>query len=67
VKKLARIAEERGQSMAQMAVAWTLRLPEITSALIGAHSAAQIEEIVAALENLEFDEKELKEINRILA
>ncbi len=66
VKKLSLIAKQHGQSMAQMAVAWTLRLPEVTSALIGARSTAQIEELVAALNNLEFDEKELKEIDRIL-
>ncbi len=67
VKKLSQIANARGQSMTQMAVAWTLRLPEITSALIGARTPTQIEELISALEHLDFEERELQEIEAILA
>ena len=61
------VAESRGQSLAQMAVAWSLRLPQVTSTLIGASSVAQIEENVAALNNLNFSDDELNRIDRILA
>lgn len=57
------MAQERGQTLAQMALAWTLRLPAITSALIGASSVQQIEENVAALANLTFTDEELKRID----
>jgi L-glyceraldehyde 3-phosphate reductase len=67
VRRLNDIAKERGQSMAQMAVAWVLRHPEMTSALIGASRVSQIEEIVAALDNLEFTSEELQAIEDILA
>ncbi|RME75095.1 MAG: L-glyceraldehyde 3-phosphate reductase [Chloroflexi bacterium] len=67
VRRLNKIAEARGQSMAQMAVAWVLRHPQMTSALIGASRPAQIEEIVAALDNLEFTAEELQAIEEILA
>jgi len=60
------ISKERGQSLAQMAVAWVLRQPEVTSALIGASKVSQIEEIVAALDKLEFSEEELKRIDEAL-
>ncbi len=60
------IAKERGQTLAQMALAWTLRLPTITSALIGASSVQQIEENIKALDNLEFSEDELKRINTLV-
>jgi L-glyceraldehyde 3-phosphate reductase len=63
---LNRIAQARGQSLAQMALAWILRLPAITSALIGASSVAQIEENVKALDNLAFSEAELSEIEALL-
>lgn len=66
VSKLKGIAEERGQSLAQMALAWVLRGGKITSALIGASKVSQIEENVAALQNLEFSEDELKLIDDIL-
>lgn len=59
------IAEARGQSLAQMALAWLLRLPGVTSALIGASSVKQIEENVAALSNLEFSAAELDAIDKI--
>ena len=66
VKALDIMAKERGQSLAQMAIAWVLRKPVITSALIGASKVKQIEEIVAALDNLQFSEDELKKIDGIL-
>jgi L-glyceraldehyde 3-phosphate reductase len=58
------IARQRGQSLAQMAVAWVLRHPTMTSALIGASRAGQIREIVAAIENTSFSAEELHEIDR---
>ena len=67
VKKLNDLAQARGQSLAQMALAWTLRFPSITSALIGASKPQQITENVAAINNLNFSEEELKKIDAILA
>ena len=64
VRALNQIAAGRGQSLAQMAVAWTLRDPGVTSALVGASSVRQLEQNVAALDNLDFSEAELKEIDR---
>jgi len=64
VRALAEIAKRRGQSLAQMALAWTLRDPRVTSAVIGAGSVDQLEENVAALGNLEFSATELAEIDR---
>ena len=64
VRALNQIAARRGQSLAQMAVAWTLRDPGVTSALVGASSVHQLEQNVAALDNLDFSEAELKEIDR---
>jgi L-glyceraldehyde 3-phosphate reductase len=64
VRALAGIAQRRGQSLAQMAIAWTLRDPRVTSALIGASSVAQLEQNVAAVERLEFSDEELAEIDR---
>ena len=66
VVKLNAIAEKRGQSLAQMAVAWNLRGDKLTSVLIGASKPSQITENVAALDNLEFTDAELKEIDEIL-
>lgn len=66
VIKLNAIARERGQNMAQMALAWTLRLPEMTSALIGASKPSQIEDAVGALKNLEFSDDELARIEAII-
>jgi len=60
------VAADRGQSLAQMALAWTLRDPRMTSALIGASKVAQIEENVKALENLAFSEEELGRIDGIV-
>lgn len=59
VRNLAALAKARGQSTAQTALAWVLRDPRITSALIGARNAQQIRECVGALENLDFSEEEL--------
>ncbi|HAQ07158.1 MAG TPA: L-glyceraldehyde 3-phosphate reductase [Bacillus bacterium] len=66
VRKLNEIAGERGQSLAQMALAWVLRNQKITSALIGASKVNQIEENVAALNNLEFSIEELTRIDEAL-
>jgi len=67
VHRLNEIAQERGQTMAQLAIAWVLRHPGMTSALIGASRVSQIEEIVAALVNLAFSPEELAAIDAILA
>ena len=64
VRKLNEIAQRRGQSLAQMALAWTLRGGRITSALIGASKAEQVRENAGALKNLEFSKEELAEIDR---
>jgi L-glyceraldehyde 3-phosphate reductase len=64
VRALNDLARRRGQSLAQMALAWTLRDARVTSALIGASSVAQLEENVAALERLDFSSEELAEIDR---
>lgn len=64
VRKLNTIAERRGQSLAQMALAWVLRNGRVTSALIGASRAEQVRENVGALQNLEFSAEELAEIDR---
>ncbi len=64
VRALNAIAARRGQSLAQMALAWTLRDPRVTSALIGASSVAQLERNLAALDNLAFSPEELTEIDK---
>lgn len=66
VKKLNEVAVERGQNLAQMALAWVLRGGRVTSALIGASRVSQIEENIAALNNLSFSEEELNRIEDIL-
>jgi L-glyceraldehyde 3-phosphate reductase len=66
LKELGEMAKSRGQTLAQMALAWLLRLPEVTSALIGASTLEQIQENVAALENLQFSEEELAGIDELL-
>lgn len=63
VRALDAIARRRGQSLAQMALAWVLRDPRVTTTLIGASSPAQIRENVAALQNLRFTAEELAEID----
>jgi len=64
VRGLNEIASQRGQTLAQMAIAWVLRDPRVTSALVGASSLAQLEANVAALEQPEFSVDELTEIDR---
>ncbi|WP_424972695.1 L-glyceraldehyde 3-phosphate reductase [Dinoroseobacter sp. S76] len=64
IRQLNRIAESRGQTLAQMAIAWTLRGGDITSALIGASKPQQVVDCVGALDNLEFSAAELEEIDR---
>jgi L-glyceraldehyde 3-phosphate reductase len=64
VRALNAIAGRRGQSLAQLALAWILRDPRVTSALIGVSSVAQLEDNVAALQHLEFEPDELAEIDR---
>lgn len=66
VRSLNEIAQERGQSLAQMALAWVLRRPEVTSVLIGASSTRQLDDNVKALEKLDFTAGELAAIDRIL-
>lgn len=66
VQKLNALAAERGQSLAQMALAWVLRGGRVTSALIGASKVSQIEDNVAALNHLEFNTEELQQIEEIL-
>jgi L-glyceraldehyde 3-phosphate reductase len=65
--KLNDIAQRRGQSLAQMAFAWVLRKPEVTSALMGASRVGQIEDAVSALARLDFSDDELREIETTLA
>jgi L-glyceraldehyde 3-phosphate reductase len=63
VRALNDIAKKRGQSLAQMAIAWVLRKPAITSALVGASSWPQIEECLGALRNGAFQQEELDKID----
>ncbi len=64
IRKLNEIAEARGQTLAQMAIAWVLRGGGITSALIGASRPNQVEDCVGAVRNLDFSAEELSEIDR---
>jgi L-glyceraldehyde 3-phosphate reductase len=64
IRALNDVALGRGQSLAQMAIAWALRDPRVTSALIGASSVAQLEQNVRALDNLEFTSDEIAIIDR---
>ena len=64
MRALNEIAQRRGQTLAQMAVAWVLRDKRVTSALVGASSVEQLEQTVAALDRLDFDDDELAEIDR---
>ncbi|MFG1953637.1 L-glyceraldehyde 3-phosphate reductase [Micromonospora sp. NPDC048830] len=63
IRALGAVAERRGQSLAQLALAWALRDPRMTSLIIGASSVAQLEANVAALDNLDLDAEELAEID----
>lgn len=66
VQKLNELAKARGQSLAQMAIAWTLRNPIVTSSLIGASSVRQLEDSLAALNKLKFSAEELGKIEATL-
>lgn len=66
IRALGKVADERGQSLAQMALAWVLKNPGVTSALIGASKPSQVIENVGALKNLSFSEEENKTIENIL-
>jgi len=66
VRKLNELAKERTQSLAQMALAWVLRKPQVTSALIGSSSVKQLKDNLATLERLNFSEDELDKIEKIL-
>ena len=66
IYNLNEIAKERGQSLAQMSLAWVLRDGKVTSALIGASKVSQIEDNVSALDNLEFTKEELNKIEESL-
>jgi len=67
IRRLAEIAEQRGWTLAQMALAWVLRKPQVTSALVGASRPEQIQENVAALRNLDFSEEEIDRIETVLS
>ena len=67
VRALNEVARARGQSLAEMAVAWVLRDPRVTSALVGTSKVSQVDDNVAALKNLKFSAEELKKIDGILA
>jgi L-glyceraldehyde 3-phosphate reductase len=64
VRSLHEIARKRGQTLAQMAIAWVLRDKRVTSALIGARNVEQLDNSLDALKNRDFSEGELKEIDR---
>jgi len=66
IRDLNAVAQARGQSLAQMALAWTVRDPRVTSALIGASRVAQLEDNLKALDTLDFSSDELGRINTIL-
>ncbi len=66
IQKLNEIAKKRGQSLAQLALAWVLRQPLVTSALIGASSVKQLEDNLAALKNLRLSDEELSKIEAVL-
>jgi L-glyceraldehyde 3-phosphate reductase len=66
VQRLNELAQQRGQSLAQMAIAWDLRNPVVTSALIGASSVKQLEDSLSALNNLKFSDEELGRIEETL-
>ena len=64
IRALNAIAVERGQSLAQMALAWALRDPRVTSVLIGASSVAQLDDSLGALDRLEFSDEQLARIDK---
>ena len=65
-QQLNAIAQERGQTLAQMAIAWVLRQPGVTSALVGTSKVSQVEDCVGALDNLDFSDVELRAIESVL-
>jgi L-glyceraldehyde 3-phosphate reductase len=67
IRALNDIAKQRGQTLAEMAVAWVLRDPRVTSALVGTSKVQQVEDNVAALKNLDFSAEELRRIDTVLA
>ena len=67
IRSLNEIARGRGQSLAQLALAWTLRDPRMTSTLVGASSVAQLEDSLGALARLDFSDDELEAIDRAAA
>ncbi|MFY9559554.1 MAG: L-glyceraldehyde 3-phosphate reductase [Terriglobales bacterium] len=67
LRELNLLAQQRGQSLAQMAIAWVLRDPRVTSALVGTSKVEQVDDNVAALRNLSFSAEELRRIDGILA
>jgi L-glyceraldehyde 3-phosphate reductase len=67
VRRLNEMAQQRGQTMAQLAIAWVLRRPVVTSALIGASRVQQVEDAVEGLKTLEFSQEELNQIETILS
>ncbi|MDL2262621.1 aldo/keto reductase, partial [Bacteroidales bacterium OttesenSCG-928-I21] len=66
VSRLNEIAKKRGQSLSQMAIAWTLRKKNVTSSLIGASSVAQLKNNIEAIKNISFSEEEIWQINEIV-
>lgn len=67
IRSLNDVAQQRGQTLAEMAVAWVLRDPRVTSALVGTSKVEQVDDNVAALKNLAFSPEELRKIDGILA
>ena len=67
IRALDEIAAQRGQTLAEMAVAWVLRDPRVTSALVGTSKVSQVDDNVAALKNLKFSAEELRKVDGILA
>jgi L-glyceraldehyde 3-phosphate reductase len=67
IRALNEIAKQRGQTLAEMAVAWVLRDPRVTSALVGTSKVSQVDDNVAALKNLKFSAQELLMIDAVLA
>jgi L-glyceraldehyde 3-phosphate reductase len=65
IRGLNRVAEQRGQSLAQLAVSWVLRDPRVTSVVVGASSVAQLQDTVAAIDHTDFDPAELAVIDEI--
>jgi L-glyceraldehyde 3-phosphate reductase len=66
IRRLNEIALRRGQTLAQMSLAWVLRNPEVTSVLIGASKVSQVEDAVGLLKHPALDEEELRKIEHIL-